>query len=110
MSRVIFPFKAINAGDLSEASITGTASNIAHMNHVAYQAVCSGGGSPVGSLTIQESCDGVSYATISTTAITADGTYLVDLPFISGHWIRPVYTKTSGTGAITVTLVAKGND
>lgn len=101
------PFTAINAGDMSTASLTGAAFDVAQHKHLCVQAVASGGASPVGTLTIQESVDGTSYATVATVAVTADGVYVVDLPFFGGHHVKPVYTRTSGGGSLTVKIGGK---
>lgn len=105
--RNILPHKSIDAGDLS-ASITGSATNISHITDVAYQGVFTG--SPVGALGIEGSIDGVNYVEMDTKSIAGAGSVLFDLPLLSFCWIRPVYTRTSGSGALTVWIFAKGRD
>lgn len=41
-------------------------------------------------------------------AITATGTYIINVPDIGGLWLRISYTRTSGTGSAAIRVVSKG--
>ncbi len=98
----------ISAGDMSLASLTSTTINLDFKLIVAIQAVYTG--SPVGTLKLQGSIGGTSWSDISgsSTAITTSGDVLYNITDIGYRYIRAVYTKTSGTGSLTVEINAKG--
>lgn len=102
-------------GDMSQASITGLATNIEGMAGVSYQYVWTGS-SPIGTLgwQVSNSWDPATstgtWTTLSTTLIsnysdlnpagTASNS-AVDLSGLKYKWVRPTYTKTSGTGSLS---------
>ena len=109
----------LNAADASLASSTSQGIYIAHMSNLGF--VITSAGAPVGTLTIQVSSDPVApttsgdpagnvvnWASLSSpTAISSATSAAVNLQLQGYLWVRVVYTKTSGTGTITVNLGAK---
>lgn len=107
--------RIISAGDIS-GNVTSSAILVDQVYAYAIQAVVTGT-SPNGTLKAQFSCDDVpsesdvtNWSDVSgaTVSISATGTYGFLVEFAPYKWIRLVYTRTSGTGAINVTLNAKG--
>ena len=99
----------LSAGDMSQATLTSTALNINQVAMMAIQAVFTG--APVGSLKFQASLDNVTFtdlASPSAVAISAAGSSIVNIPDTAYNYIRCVYTKTSGTGALTIVANTKG--
>lgn len=102
-------------------SITGTPTNIQYLDNVSVQFVYTG--TPTGVLAIQGSLDysqgtggtvlaAGNWTTIPLSpAITqpagAGGVCLVDLNQLSFPWIRLIYTRTSGTGALDAFVSGK---
>jgi hypothetical protein len=108
--RVIMPFKAVDAGDMA-GNITGKESNTASLDFACYF-VSWTGTSPVGVLKFEalELEDGT-WTQIdfgSTIAISGNtGSHQVvfnSMPFAK---IRPVYTRTSGIGTLTINAIMK---
>lgn len=125
-------FQIITAGDASQATVTSAVTNILYMNTVAVQMNITG--APVGAFAIQVSCDysqdaegnvtnagnWVTVVTQSnplfwingnnqTLAITGPTNIVVTLLSMPTPWMRVVYTKTSGTGAINAFITAKSS-
>lgn len=122
-------FQNIVAGDMSQATITSTVSNIQMLDNVGIQ--LSWTGSPVGTFTIEVSADhaqdeygnvtvagqwtALTVSYLVSSAVTAASSIptsvgspiYVDITQISAPWIRVIYTKTSGTGTLTGYLTAK---
>lgn len=108
----------LTAADMSAASITTNPVWLGHMYLYAIQAVFTG--APVGTLKIQTSCDdggpNVTSPTItnwsdytgSSQAISAAGNFTWRVTADGDKWVRLVYTKTSGTGSLGVTVNMKG--
>lgn len=78
-------------------------------------------GSPVGTLVLQGSCDapqtpnGIGVAPTTwvdlggtSYSVTAAGNVLYNMSEPFYNWVRLVYTRTSGSGALTATFNAKG--
>jgi hypothetical protein len=69
-------------------------------------------GSPVGTLQVMGSNDGVNFGNVPgsqfTVAISAAGTYLISDPSPDYSYVQLAYTFTSGTGSITSLINAKG--
>jgi hypothetical protein len=108
----------LSAGDVT-ASLNSQPLLLAHAIGYAIQYVITG--SPVGSIKLQGSNDPVpdaiytapvpaNWTDISgtTTAISAAGDGVFNANGVYYNWVRLVYTKTSGTGALTVVGNAKG--
>jgi len=90
--------------DVSTTSCTSGAESVAQYNRASVQAVFTG--APVGTLKLQVSNDAITWTDLtgSSTAISAAGNVLFDLWAPSYPLIRAVYTKTSGTGALNMTV------
>jgi hypothetical protein len=99
----------ISAGDMSQATLTSDEILLGQIFVCAVQAVFSG--APVGSLKLQASVDGTTWTDVanSTVAVSAAGDCLWNITDIGFPLMRCVYTKTSGTGSLTVTVEGKGN-
>jgi hypothetical protein len=105
---------AVSSSDLSSAN--GSAIVSGYLLQLSAQAVVTGS-SPVGTLKVQCSNDSpgivggpVNWSDISgaTVSVTGTGSFLIPKIDICYQWIRLVWTKTSGTGAVTVRLQAIG--
>ncbi len=107
---VAFPYKILDAGDMSQATLTAGPQTIPYLDNIAFQATWTG--SPVGDFAVSASLDGVNYVGIPLSAgVTATGSgdtalfYLYQLPF---QYVKVVYTKASGTGSLDIYWMAKG--
>jgi hypothetical protein len=99
----------ISAGDVSTATITSSTLEVKEIRTFAVQAVWSGA-SPLGTLSIQGSNDGTNFKELSGGSIAVSGNTGNDLknfPDCGYAYVQAVYTKTSGTGTITVTVNGK---
>lgn len=111
----------LSAGDMSQATLTSDGLDLQQVPLASIHAVFTG--SPVGTLTLEVSNDkvaavnGSNQATNVTTwttytgssqSISASGDFLYNLLSTGYRWIRLKYTRTSGTGSLTVTSVTKG--
>lgn len=97
----------ITSGDMSAASITVTRSlgkNTEYSLHCVYT------GSPVGTLSISGSNDNSTFTELSGTniSISSAGNTLYNFTNQNYLYYKVLYTKTSGTGSLTVTEVIKG--
>jgi len=113
-------FKAIEAGDMSQATVTSEAINIQGMDDIGVQGRIVSG-TPTGTLGVEISANydqhlgtGNWVAITQTTpaipvAITtgSPADIYIDLTLLSAPWIRIVYTKTSGTGSLDAYIVGK---
>lgn len=111
----------LNSGDASITQNT-QAVYIANIAGFSYQAVLTG--APVGTLKLQMSNDAGTITsaaahtgtgvtnwtdiTGSSFAVAAAGNWGWDYTLPAFRWVRLVYTPTSGTGTISVTVSAKG--
>lgn len=114
------PYSVITNGDMSATSITGNATIIQKISMLSYGFSWSGS-SPVGTLSVQVSNDysldsqgnvsnagtwttltlNVAGAAVTSIAVTGNtGTGFIDIDTCGAYAIRPVYTKTSGTGTL----------
>lgn len=98
------PYKSITAGDLSQASLTSSVTSIRFLDVVTMQFNCTG--TPTGTWAIQVSLDNANWVTLTITPPLA----LVGAPAVLGakldikgwSFIRAVYTRTGGTGNVTM--------
>lgn len=95
----------LSAGDMSEATLTSSELDLGAAETFALQAVYTD--APVGTLSIQASVDGTNFEEIQEVEITAAGSTLYNMTGAGFREIRTVYTKTSGTGSLTVTVNTK---
>ena len=104
LSNLIFNTKTHNAVSMA-SSIAGVSTYIPESILCGVQ--CTVTGSPVGTITIEGSNDGVNFGTILTHATTVATTFIDS--FQPGYcYIQVRYTSTSGTGTLTVLISAKG--
>lgn len=111
----------LSAGDMSSSSLTSIGVDLQQMFGFSIQAVMTD--APVGTLKLQVSNDIVQPSlgtdpaanvtnwidyTGSSQSISAAGNFLWDVADANYRWVRAVYTKTSGTGALTFTFFGKG--
>jgi hypothetical protein len=98
----------MSAGDMSQATLTSGVLDISSMFACCIQAQWTG--APVGVLKLQVSNDGILWEDLSGAFTNISGaghtTYnVVDMGYPK---IRALYTKTSGTGSLSMTANAKG--
>lgn len=103
-------------GDLSQATLTSGTADLDGMQ--GYSVQCTFTGTATGTLTLQGSDDPVAEPnlsrivnwtdTSSAQALAAPGSILFNVSDVQYKWVRLVYAKTAGTGAITANLHAKG--
>lgn len=111
---------AVTDGDMAQTSITGTPTCVAGLARVCYQMSWPATGTPVGTLSFEESNNhDVSHPTVTngdwvavdSTLITglsschpagSAGSHMITIGthVFGGRFIRPKYTRTSGTGTI----------
>jgi hypothetical protein len=98
----------ISAGDAAQASVTSETVDVQHICMVSAVVVMTG--SPVGTLKFQVSNNlGANWAdTAITSAVAAAGVFYMTFPDVATQYVRLVYTKTSGTGAINAWINGKG--
>lgn len=119
-----FPYKILTGADLAQSFVASKGVNIALGSNIAIQAVWTG--VPVGDFKIQISNDIVEENTIPTQDPASNvvnwSDYTGSLQAAGGapgnwtwldknagyHWIRLVYTRTSGTGSVSATFNGKG--
>ena len=100
----------LDAVDAADASHTSAGIDANQMEALSVGVVASG--SPVGVVKVQASnlpihvVPGASDSSwvdlaSATVAVSAAGAFLIPITYICYRWVRVVYTKTSGTGAIT---------
>jgi|SRR5579859_1256123 len=103
------------AGDMSTSEVDSTPLDLLGWKDADLQAVFTG--APVGNLKLQTSDDQVpngalvanwSDYTNSSTSVSAAGNFSWHLTSAGYRWVRAVYLKTSGTGALNVTFTRKG--
>lgn len=95
------------------ADIVGPVTTITTGDQVCYQVAWTSSNA-VGVISVQGSVDGVTFYDLTfTPALTQpnsnNGGYLINLALVPFPNIRFKYTRTSGTGTMTVSLSAKGN-
>ncbi len=95
------------------ADITGPTTKISNLDQVCYQ-VSWTSSDAVGVISVQGSNDNVTFydltfSPILTQPASNNGGYLINLALVPFTYIRPKYTRTSGTGSLVVTMSAKGN-
>lgn len=101
----------ILAGDIS-VSVNGPAIKAQQLLYVSAQSVITGA-SPVGNIKLQVSNDPIpvnylpanytptNWSDVVTVAVAATGVFLVPKTEICNNWVRIIYARTSGAGAIT---------
>lgn len=104
----VFEYTLLSAGDMSQATVTSNSQQLVQMAVASIQAVFTG--SPVGTLKLQISNDNSNWTdyTNSSVSVTTSGNFLWNLVSVGFQYVRVVYTKSSGTGSLTVTVSGKG--
>lgn len=103
-----FNYPVIINGDMS-GNIECTAALLTSIVLISFQ--CSWTGTPTGSIKLQASNDGVVYSDVSGSSINtggAPGDVLYNLSEIGYLYLRAVYTRVSGTGALKIIANGKG--
>lgn len=107
---VLKPVIVLNAGDASTATLTSSSTNIQFLDDIAYQAIWTG--TPTGTLTIEASLDNSNWATITTTFTSnpagSASNSVANVPTAGYSYLRVKYTRTSGTGTLTIYVAGKG--
>lgn len=108
---VLTPQTILKNGDMSLGSVTSANVSVQFMDNIGLQIQWTG--APVGVIAVNGSVDGITYYALTfdpvlTQPAGSAGGYLVDLnqfPFVN---YNVSYTKTSGTGSLTVITTEKG--
>lgn len=111
MSEPIFGINTpiITAGSMA-TSLTSTSTEIKEYKGYAIQAVWSAGSTPVGSTKLQVSLDNTTFTDVTGSDLAVSGNsgsnfYNVELA--NYPYVRLVYTRTSGSGTLNVSISAK---
>ena len=106
------PYIILSNGDMSQASLTSTVTNIKNLDNICVY--LSWTGTPTGTFNVygnltNDTSNGVpmSFAT-SPVASGSAGSILIDMNNLSFPYLYVTYTKTSGTGTLTATISGKG--
>lgn len=106
---ILPPYKSLSAGDLSQATVTSSATNIEGYDNVAVQINATG--TPTGTFAIQASVDNVNWIDVDLpSAPTLSGSadqILVNMGDLAFPYLRTVYTRTSGSGSADVWVTGK---
>lgn len=106
---VLPPYKSLAAGDLSQATVTSASTNIEGYDNISIQINATG--TPSGTFEIQGSVDNSNWIALDLSSVpTLSGAadqILVNLVDLAFPWIRTVYTKVSGSGAVDVWVTGK---
>ncbi len=117
MSRKILPkFQIVTSGDMSQATVTSTVTNIERLDNIGVQLNWTG--SPVGTFAVQVSIDyeqddqgnvldAGNWVTIVTASTAAGSPIMVNLTALSAPWIRTVYTRSSASGTLNAFISGK---
>jgi hypothetical protein len=95
------------------ADIVGPTTTIDLIDQIAFQIAWTSSNA-IGVISVQGSVDNVTFNDLTFSPVLAqpasnNGGYLVNLALIPFPYIRVKYTRTSGTGNMTVSMSAKGN-
>lgn len=93
------------------ASFNSDKGNVTNARGYSIQAVWTGGGSPVGTMSLQASTDGTNWSDISTSTLSVSGNSgnnIFNVKDVYYNFVRLVYTRTSGTANVSITLISKG--
>lgn len=107
---VIFAKTILSAGDMSLGTLTSQSINEQFLDNVGIQIQWTG--APVGVIAVNASIDGLTYYALTFDPVLAQpagsaGGYLVNLNQLPFVYFNVTYTKTSGTGALTVIQTSK---
>lgn len=102
----LFNFNSANAVSMG-ASFSGTSQECKEASRISAQAIWSAGTSPVGFFIVEVSNNNSDWATINSQAISGNTGSLIYNDTCGYAYIRGSYTRTSGTGTMTVILNGK---
>jgi len=106
--KVIQPIDVLVAGDMS-GTLHGLASHMPFMDDVGYQYVWTG--SPVGTMNVQVSMDGINWSNVSPTGIditTATSPYFIDVNLTAAYMVRPSFDAGGGSsGSLSIKAALK---
>lgn len=110
MQTSIFKF---NSNSITAASMgadaTGTGLDVAEATYIAVQSVWSAGSTPVGFILVQASNDDSTYTTIDSQAVSGNtGSLMYKASDVGYRYVRAYYSRTSGSGTLSVKIAAKG--
>lgn len=99
-------------GDMS-ADIVGPSTTIDKVDQVAFQVAWTSSDA-VGVISVQGSVDGVTFYDLTFSPVLTqpnsnNGGYLINLALVPFTFVRVKYTRTSGSGRLTVSMSVKGN-
>lgn len=106
----IYPIHIINAGDMSQATLTSTVINVQNLDNAGLEVTWTG--SPTGTITVQASISNQTFYSLTfnptlTQPAGSAGGYLINLNQLPFTYFKVVYTKTSGTGTLDVWAAVK---
>lgn len=104
----VFEYDLLKAGDMS-GSITTDSQQLNQMFLCSIQAVWTGS-TANGTLKLQISNDNITFSdyTGSSVSVNGAGDFMWNLSYTGFPWIRVVYTRSSGTGVLNITVNGKG--
>lgn len=100
-------YAVITSGGSISANFTSDSWSTEDADKYVLQLVFSGS-SPTGTFALQGSVDGTTWTTVTTQAVSADGSILWESGLCAIPIIRVIYTRTSGTGTVTIKGFKKG--
>lgn len=108
MSENIYNYKIITNGDMT-SNITSSVVDMSRTD--GYSVYAKWTGSPVGTLKIQASLDGINYIDYpgSATAINGSGDAMYEITTAFYDKVQIVYTFSSGSGTLNVQINGKGD-
>ena len=103
---------AVVSGDMS-ADITGPVTQIGNLDQVCYQVAWTSSDAE-GVISVQGSVDNTTFYDLTFSPALAqpnsdNGGYLINLALCPFPYVRVKYTRTTGSGTLSVILSAKGN-
>lgn len=105
--RQLFLTTLVNAHSLA-ASFNSSAVELPLVESLSCQLIWTDSGSLSGTVALQGSNDGVNFVTVGTKSISGNGTDMINKTDILYKYARIAYTKTAGSGSLSVILNAKG--
>jgi hypothetical protein len=108
--RYLAPYLVLSAGDMSQATLTSTVTEIPYLDNVVYQATWSG--TPTGTFSVEVSLDGVNYVPLglspTPSASGSASSAIIELNQLGERFVRLVYTRIAGSGTLNAYIAAKG--
>ena len=96
---LIYNFKPLIAGDMTQAILTGAVTDISQFDIVTYDFSWSGGQVTNGNISIQYSRDGVTWTTLDFGSLiglnSSSGNHTLIIDEVGFQFVRPVFTRTN---------------